>query len=1055
MKINKVTKVSIICTMLLAGLPMNKVYAINDGIIDISAISDVSWCGEIPGFGTYPQRALKSVTLEYSDEVDESNLDETDFIVEDLDYSGDEAKLIVEDVKVSGKNVILDVDTKNSAGVLTAPGGNFRKYVSHFKVTQNDDVKNKEGEELSASGSTKEFDQTKITNYASDEFQDLIVDSENSDNKIYVKYYLPENYDSKKKYPMVVHHTGGGQHYRTDTPDATKYGENNYGVELDIDLTPRTFSVEAPEDTIMVTIQCLANNKPENYSPGKDINQIVKYFMDNYAVDTDRIYAVGNSQGGLDLSEAVYLHPEYYAAYLPCNTSIIMGDKSSTDTDAYKKTVEYCQAYVDNEVAIWFHRGENDFTGAYSEVTIPYDILVQQYKNNGYSDEQISNLVKQTKYLDQDFKDVGSTYYHGATGLMCLNSNAINWVYQQTRETETQSIVKKYNPTDRDGNSQITTSAFIYDATSKMDENTESVTNTPTYLIYPDHKLNEMGATNLLKELGIVSHLDKYATKAIIVNPLNEEYTNEDDGEWLKVLDTVTVPNLKVIGIGNGATFVNQYVSQKDWAVAGIMTYGGQKGEEAKYSVPTYVSNSSNDVVNDYVKANNATKESEKAGLTTYVNSKNDYERVVSSTNQETLATAFQNAWENIFSKNGRLGNIGGTFYSMLTSKERTFEYTDYIDLKREGFIRNVIKQDLNGNGKDSLWYEYLPENTKNAEKGSIPAIVLLHGNGNDPRAQFETSGFAKVAKENNIILIEPEWQGTFQRGKFDAMTNTDSSTENNDIVRMIEIVKEKYPQIDTSRIYVEGLSRGGLNSLGLGLTQTKQFAAVGVHSAGARNTEETDTLDSLQKFVDDNKDNLDMPAYIVVGEKDHNPFVPFYDKNADLSVYNAVKLFGELDEIDITNIDKLNSSDSEYFGMKLTNYGEKDNAGTRKIVGGLLTNDKGVSISLNVVKDWGHWNYEPDAQLMWEFFSHYSRVNGTLYIDDVSTEPTKPSEAPTDTKKPGSTNTNSTTKPNVSTTTQTKQNAKTGDDTEIVAFVGMMVLAGGTICMIRRKKHD
>lgn len=1044
MKIKKITKVSIICTMLLAGLPMNKVYAINDGIVDISAISDVSWCGNIPGFGTYPQRALKTVTLEYSDVVDESNLDESDFIVEDLDYSGDETKLIVEDVKVSGKNVILDVDTKSSAGILVSSNGNFRKYISHFKVTQNDDVKNKEGEELSASGSTKEFDQSKITNYASDEFKDLVIDSENSNNKIYVKYYLPENYDSKKKYPMVVHHTGGGQHYRTDTPDATKYGENNYGVELDIDLTPRTFSVEAPEDTIMVTIQCLANNKPENYSPGKDINQIVKYFMDNYAVDIDRIYAVGNSQGGLDLSEAVYLHPEYYAAYLPCNTSIIMGDKSSTDTEAYKKTVEYCQAYVDNEVAIWFHRGENDFTGAYSEVTIPYDILVQQYKNNGYSDEQISKLVKQTKYLDQDFKDVGSTYYHGATGLMCLNSNAINWVYQQTRETETQSIVKKYNPTDRDGNSQITTSAFIYDATSKMDENTESVTNTPTYLIYPDHKLNEMGATNLLKELGIVSHLDKYATKAIIVNPLNEEYTTEDDNEWLKVIDTLVATNVKVIGIGNGATFVNQYVSQKDWAVAGIMTYGGQKGEEAKYSVPTYVSNSSSDVVNDYVKANSATKESEKAGLTTYVNSKNDYERVVSSTNEETLATAFQNAWENIFSKNGRIGNIGGTFYAMPMSQERDFEYTSFIDIAREGFTRNVVKYDLNGNGKDNLWYEYLTQNTINASKGSVPVVIMLHGNGNDPRTQFETNGFAKVAKENNIILIEPEWQGTLLNGKFEAMTTDDSSSEQNDIITMIEYLKKKYPQIDASRIYVEGLSRGGLNSVNIGLTQSNVFAAIGTHSCGTKG----EFYEILENAVSTNKDNIDMPFYFVAGSKDH--FIPITDYGESSQVLKTIQLYQKLNGINETSYSDLSEQNNKYFGMKLDNYGTIENRGLCNIVGGTLSNDKGVMMSLNAVEDWGHWNYEPTAQLMWEFFSHYSRVDGTLYIDNVSTNPTKPSETPTDTKKPDSTNTKVTT-----TTNKKNHKVKTGDNTEITALVGMMVLAGGTICMVRRKKHD
>ena len=1034
-----VVKLTVMSTLLLSGLPLSNVYA-QDGIIDISAISDVRWCGEIPGYGTYPQRALKSITLEYSDEVDQSNLDETDFTVEDLDFTGEDAKLIVEDVSVSGKNVILDVDTHNSAGVLIAPNGNFRKYVSHFKVVQNDDVNDKEGNNLSVKGTEKEFDQTKITNYAADEFKDLIVDSQNSNNKIYVKYYLPKNYDSSKKYPMVVHHTGGGQHYRTDTPDATKYGKDNYGVELDIDLTPKTFSVDAPEDTIMVTIQCLANNKPENYSPGKDINQIVKYFIDNYAVDTDRIYAVGNSQGGLDLSEAVYLHPEYYAAYLPCNTSIIMGDKSSTETEAYKKTVEYCQAYADNEVAIWFHRGENDFTGSYSEVTIPYDILVQQYKNNGYSDEQVNNLVKQTKYSDQDFENVGSEYYHGATGLMCLDSNAINWVYQQTREIETQSIVKEYNPTDRDGNSKIATSAFIYDATSKMDENTESVTNTPTYLIYPDHKLNEMGATNLLKELGIVNHLDKYATKAIIVNPLSTEYTNEDNDEWLKVLDTVTVLNLKVIGIGNGATFVNQYVSQKDWAISGIMSYGGQKGEKAKYSVPTYVSNSNVDVVEDYVSANSATKESEKDGLTTYVNSNNNYERVVASKNQETLATAFQNAWKNIFSKNGRLGNIGGTFYSMPTSKERAYEYTDFIDLERDGFVRNVVKYDLNGNGKDNLWYEYLPESTLNSQKGSVPVVVMLHGNGNDPRTQFETNGFAKVAKENNIILIEPEWQGTLLNGKFEAMTTDDSSGSQNDIVSMIDYLKNKYPQIDSSRIYIEGLSRGGLNSVNIGLTQSDVFAAVGTHSCGTQEG----FYDILDNMVEKNKDKIDMPFYFVAGTQDH--FIPISDYGKDSQVLKTIQLYQKLNGMKETAYSDLNSQDSKYFGIKLDNYGNIKNNGLCKIIGGTLSNDKGVMMSLNAVEDWGHWNYEPTAKLMWDFFSHYSRVDGTLYIDGISTNPTEPS----DTKKPSTTNTNVT-----MTTNKSSKKVKTGDDTEVTALIGMMILAGGTICMIKRKKES
>ncbi|MGN1182951.1 MAG: prolyl oligopeptidase family serine peptidase, partial [Faecalibacillus sp.] len=475
---------------------------------------------------------------------------------------------------------------------------------------------------------------------------------------------------------------------------------------------------------------------------------------------------------------------------------------------------------------------------------------------------------------------------------------------------------------------------------------------------------------------------------------------------------------------------VNQYISQKNWAIAGVMTYGGVEGTQPKYSVPTYVSQSSQEVVNAYKKANNATQKQTNGSIDTYKNLNNEYEIVVNQNGDETLASAFQNAWKNVFSKNGRIGNIGGTFYSMPASKERKYEYTDYVNIKEEGFVRNVVVTDLNGNGKNNLWYEYLPESTINASKGSVPVIVLLHGNGNDPRTQFETSGFARVAKENGIILIEPEWQGTLLKGKFEAMTTTDSSTEDNDIIKMIEKVKEKYPQIDASRIYVEGLSRGGLNSLGLGLTQSKIFAAVGVHSAGARNTEETNTLDSLQGFVDKNKDLIDMPLYITVGDKDHNPFVPFYGEKADLSVYNAVKLYGELNDIQIPDINELNSKYNEYFGMNLRNYGSISNDGSCEIVGGVLTNDKGVSISLNVVKEWGHWNYEANAQLMWNFFKQYKRDLSTFDIvqeeNDVTTETSQ---------------------------LQNHTNINTGDTTNIYTYVFLLFLSLTLGVLLKKKK--
>lgn len=987
-------KLMIAAALTCSYLPVTNAFALESsesGITDISAVSDVSWCGNIPGYGTYPQRSISTIYLTYSDEVDGSKLDTDSYTVVDQLYPDEEIN--IEDISVSGKTVTLEVETETSAGVLTAPGGNFRRYINDFTVTSQVDVYNLVKEVISLKGSQIEFHDEDITHIASDEFQDYIVKSENSDNNIYVKYYLPENYDENRLYPMVVHHTGGGQHYRTDTPDAVLYGSDNFGVELDIDLVPKTFSVEAPEDTIVITIQCLANNKPENYSPGKDINQIVHYFMDNYAVDADRIYAIGNSQGGIDLSEAVYLEPDLYAAYLPCNTSIVSGDKSSEDTEAYQLTVEYCQAYVDQEVAIWFHRGENDFTGPYSEVTIPYNILIDLYQEAGYSEEEISQLVKQTMYTNADFEALGSTYYHGATGLMCLNQDAITWLYQQTKTDNNLTLVHQV-----DYEQSV---IYQYDAKNKMDETTTNVTYTPSYLIFPDQSLDAKEADQLLTDLGLITHLDTYATQAFIINPIQDQYASEDVQVYLDVIDNIVGPNpnLKVIALGNGATFFNQYLSQYDWPVAGIMLYGGETGVTPKYSVPAYISNASMNTVKMYIESNLASHVDTDGNLTTYTNPNNSYEKVVYQANQENLNQAFQNAWTYIFSQNARIGNIGGTFYSMIPSEERTFQYVDFVTPKSLNITRKVVVEDLNDNGQNSLWYEYLPAQTLKANEGTVPVVLLLHGNGNDPRTQFESSGWAQVAADNGIILIEPEWQGSTIGGyAFEAMTTNDSSSKDNDIITMLNRVFEKYPQIDKSRVYVEGLSRGGLNSIDLGLLYPEVFAGVGIHSSGI--ADNLVDFDQVATIANQNAEQYDMPVYFVTGAMDHNHFVPFYGEDVDVSAYNAIRLYMQLNDMNVIDRESLKQEDNPYFGMILENYGAIPNEGLCQMYGGTLTNDNQVAISLNVVDDWGHWNYEFDAQMMWNFFKQYQRDTETKEIiftgESVDEETKNPSDEDT-----------------------------------------------------------
>ena len=83
--------------------------------------------------------------------------------------------------------------------------------------------------------------------------------------------------------------------------------------------------------------------------------------------------------------------------------------------------------------------------------------------------------------------------------------------------------------------------------------------------------------------------------------------------------------NVKVIGIDDGATFVNNYISQECYAVADIMTYGGTMDEGHDYNVPVpaYLSQPCQEAVNYYVKANQA----EKGKDNVYLNKENELQK--------------------------------------------------------------------------------------------------------------------------------------------------------------------------------------------------------------------------------------------------------------------------------------------------------------------------------------------------------------------------------------------------------------------------------------------
>ena len=148
---------------------------------------------------------------------------------------------------------------------------------------------------------------------------------------------------------------------------------------------------------------------------------------------------------------------------------------------------------------------------------------------------------------------------------------------------------------------------------------------------------------------------------------------------------------------------------------------------DVNVSVPTYLVTDNDEIVNTYVKANSATKTED--GY--YVNPESHYEVV--AVNKDTgldAVSATKDAWEKVLKKFGRIGNYSDVYKETATwysrplisgNKEadqaRKYQYFDSVDAI-DNIDRYVNTQDLDNDGIDSLWYEYIPEQSKDAKEG-------------------------------------------------------------------------------------------------------------------------------------------------------------------------------------------------------------------------------------------------------------------------------------------------------------------------------------------------
>lgn len=501
----------------------------------------------------------------------------------------------------------------------------------------------------------------------------------------------------------------------------------------------------------------------------------------------------------------------------------------------------------------------------------------------------------------------------------------------------------------------------------------------PMWFIYPDKPCTREEADALLGELGLTEDLKGYVALALVINPVNgTAYDKERDFAcYQELFNKIRVfVNLKVVGIGQGASFVHEAIGPVASEVAGIFCIGGKapKKVEGTSTVPAYLAGKeAAKAAKAYVSRDKAVLTDDGKALKTYRNPDEPLLQVIVNTDKDpSLAETFADAWERLLSRNHRASNFKHTGYmGGLLGQYGDYELEPYLMWERLGTRRELCIKQLMPSKQvltNYLWYEYIPAGMDQAAAASVPLVILLHGHNNDPRTQAETSGFVQLGAEFGFLVAELEWQG---KGAFNYM-------DDDGIELVIREIMHKYPQVDPSRIYAEGMSAGGFAATALGIRKPYLFAAVGAHSGGMFNEvahlgfpfQYHESLKEAARFL---RGKATMPYFSIGGTADDGvPFLSPGQPNGRLlfDAWNAYQVYNGLDVHKTPDTEKY-----PVFGLPLENR-RRIETGKRHAMqtGDMLDREGHPIIRIVAVEDFGHWNFVPGAREMWDFFRHWSR---------------------------------------------------------------------------------
>jgi polyhydroxybutyrate depolymerase len=145
-------------------------------------------------------------------------------------------------------------------------------------------------------------------------------------------------------------------------------------------------------------------------------------------------------------------------------------------------------------------------------------------------------------------------------------------------------------------------------------------------------------------------------------------------------------------------------------------------------------------------------------------------------------------------------------------------------------FAPNHTNGTLVSSGVNREYLLYVPKSYDRTKP--TPLVISLHAAMNWPAFEMKLSGWNKVADANGFIVVYPAGTGTgFKTWYMEGADTPSRMPDVRFISALIDTLQAHY-NIDSSRIYADGMSNGGGMAFALSCTLSSRIAAIGAVSA-------------------------------------------------------------------------------------------------------------------------------------------------------------------------------------------------------------------------------